>query len=277
MELTAQMNKEIDHLLEEVYSVCIEDGNKQDIAYFEFHRGRYKRLMCSIRKLSVPKDTKILDLGSHYLHTSILLKKMGYDVYGMDVSPFWELDFVIKRSAQFGIHKVIENQLESLESLDNFQDNFGLVIFAEILEHITFNPIGFWQKIHQAIQVNGIIYISTPNSLTLINIARALKKIFLLEGLGLGVGEIFSKVTYGHHWKEYSAKEVKNYFSSLSDDFKLVIKKYYYKKYSWDNLNTSVFKVFSAIGNISYFFRDELEVIIVVPHKNSWKLEKPTY
>jgi signal transduction histidine kinase len=68
-----------------------------------------------------------------------------------------------------------------------------------------------------------------------------------------------------------------DYFGSLSDDFKLVIKKYYYKKYSWANLNTSVFKVFSAIGNLSYFFRDELEVIIFVPHKNSWKLEKPTY
>lgn len=277
MKLSAQMNTEIDLLLDEVYSICITDGNKQDISYFEFHRGRYKRLLCSIKKLSIPKNTKILDIGSHYLHTSILLKKMGYDVYGMDVSPFWELDFVTKRSDQFDIHKVLENQLESIDSLDNLQDNFGLIIFAEILEHITFNPISFWKKIHEAIQVNGIIYISTPNSLTLINIARALKKIFLLDGLGLGVSEIFSKVTYGHHWKEYSAKEVKNYFGSLSDDFKLVINKYYYKKYSWANLNTSIFKVFSAIGNLSYFFRDELEVIIVVPTKNSWKLEKPTY
>jgi 2-polyprenyl-6-hydroxyphenyl methylase/3-demethylubiquinone-9 3-methyltransferase len=277
MKLSAQMNTEIDLLLDEVYSICITDGNKQDISYFEFHRGRYKRLLCSIKKLSIPKNTKILDIGSHYLHTSILLKKMGYDVYGMDVSPFWEFDYVIKRSNQFDIHKVVENQLESIDSLDNLQDNFGLVIFAEILEHITFNPISFWKKIHQAIQVNGVIYISTPNSLTLINIARALKKIFLLDGLGLGVSEIFSKVTYGHHWKEYSAKEVKNYFGSLSDDFKLVINKYYYKKYAWSNLNTSIFKVFSAIGNLSYFFRDELEVIIVVPTKNSWKLEKPTY
>ena len=65
------------------------------------------------------------------------------DIYGEDVS---------------GAKVIIENQLESVESLDNLQDNFGLVIFAEILEHITFNPIGFWQKIHQAIQVNGIIY-----------------------------------------------------------------------------------------------------------------------
>ena len=277
MKLTSQINTEIDLLLEEVYSICITDGNKQDITYFEFHRGRYKRLLCSIQNLSIPKNAKILDIGSHYLHTSILLKKMGYDVYGMDVSPFWGLDFVIKRSAQFGIHKVIENQLESVESLDNLQDNFGLVIFAEILEHITFNPISFWEKIHQAIQVNGVIYISTPNSLTLINIVRALKKILLLDGLGLGVSDIFSKVTYGHHWKEYSANEVKTYFSLLSDDFKLVINKYYYKKYCWTNLNAAIFKVFSAIGNLSYFFRDELEVIIVVPHKNSWKLEKPTY
>lgn len=268
---------EIDRLLDEVYSICITDGNKQDITYFEFHRGRYKRLLCSIKNLSIPKNTKILDIGSHYLHTSILLKKMGYDVYGMDVSPFWELDFVRKRSAQFDIHKIIENQLETVNSLDNLQDSFGLIIFAEILEHITFNPISFWEKIRRVIQVNGVIYISTPNSLTLINIARALKKILLLEGLGLGVSDIFSKVTYGHHWKEYSAKEVKIYFNSLSDDFTLVINKYCYKKYSWTNLNAAIFKVFSAIGNLSYFFRDELEVIIVVPNKNSWKIEKPRY
>jgi 2-polyprenyl-6-hydroxyphenyl methylase/3-demethylubiquinone-9 3-methyltransferase len=202
---------------------------------------------------------------------------MGYDVYGMDVSPFWELDFVRKRSEQLGIHKIIENQLETVNSLDNLQDSFGLIIFAEILEHITFNPISFWGKIRRVIQINGVIYISTPNSLTLINIVRALKKILLLEGLGIGVSDIFSKVTYGHHWKEYSAKEVKIYFNSLSDDFTLITNKYCYKKYSWTNLNAAIFKIFSAIGNLSYFFRDELEVIIVVPHKNSWKIEKPTY
>lgn len=277
MKLTSQINKEIDLILEEVYSICIIDGNMLDICYFEFHRERYKRLLHSIKNLSIPKNTKILDIGSHYLHTSILLKKMGYDVCGMDVSPFWELDFVIKRSSQFGIHKVVENQLENLESLDKLHDNFGLVIFAEILEHITFNPISFWEKIHRVIQENGIIYISTPNSFALINILRALKKIFLLDGLGIGVIDIFSNVTYGHHWKEYSASEVKTYFSSLSDDFKLVINKYYYKKYNWANLNAAIFKIFSAIGNISYFFRDELEVIIFVPQKNSWKLKKPTY
>ena len=277
MKPTSQINKEIELILDEVYSICITDGNNLDICYFEFHRERYKRLLCSIKNLKISKNTKILDIGSHYLHTSILLKKLGYDVYGMDVSPFWELDFVKKRSTQFGINKIIENQLENLDSLDNLQNNFGLVIFAEILEHITFNPISFWEKIYRVIQDNGVIYISTPNSLALINILRALKKIFFLDGLGLGVNDIFSNVTYGHHWKEYSASEVKNYFSSLSDDFKLVIKKYYYKKYYWANLNAAIFKIVSAIGNASYFFRDELEVIIYVPQKNFWKLKKPNY
>ena len=277
MKLTTQINNEINFLLDEVYSVCIEDGNEQDITYFEFHRGRYKRLLSSLKKLSLPPKTKILDVGSHYLHTSILLRKMGYEVYGMDVSPFWELDFVKKRSEQFSINKIVENQLEHVESLNEFHDDFGLVIFAEILEHITFNPISFWQKIHQVIQPNGIIYITTPNSLTLINIVRGLKKIFLLDGIGLGVGDIFSSVTYGHHWKEYSAKEVKKYFNALSDDFKLVVKKYSYKNYNWTSLNSSAFKVLSAIGNSSYFFSDELELIIKVTQKKSWKLIKPTY
>ncbi len=277
MKLTYQKNNELDFLLDEVYSVCIEDGNEQDIFYFEFHRERYKRLLSSLKKLSLPPKTKILDVGSHYLHTSILLHKMGFDVYGMDVSPFWEIDFVKKRSAQFGINKIVENQLEQVDSLNEFRDDFGLVIFAEILEHITFNPIGFWEKIHQVIQPKGIIYITTPNSLTLINIVRALKKIILLDGIGLGVGDIFSSVTYGHHWKEYSAKEVKKYFNALSDDFKLDIKKYSYKNYKWTSFNSSVFKVFSAIGNLTYFFSDELEVIIEVSQKKSWKLVKPTY
>lgn len=277
MKLTTPINKEIDYLLDEVYSVCIEDGNEQDITYFEFHRERYKRLLTSLCSLSLPPNTKVLDIGSHYLHTSILLHKMGFDVYGMDVSPFWELDFVKKRCEQFGIHKIVENQLEQVESLDKFQDDFGLVVFAEILEHITFNPISFWKKIHQVIKTDGIIYISTPNSLTLINIVRGLKKIFMLDGIGLGVSDIFSNVTYGHHWKEYSAKEVKRYFNALSDDFKLVINKYSYKNYKWTSLNSSAFKVLSAIGNLSYFFRDELEVVIVVTGKRSWKLRKPSY
>ena len=40
-------------------------------------------------------------------------------------------------------------------------------------------------------------------------------------GGGLSVHDILHIRTYGHHWKEYSAREISAYFRALSPDFEI--------------------------------------------------------
>ena len=219
---------------------------------------------------------KVLDIGSHYLHSSIILSEMGFEVDGMDVSEFWNLDFVEKRGEKYGINRIIENDLAILPGFQKVSDHYDLIVFTEIFEHITFNPIRLWQNLYRILKAGGIIYISTPNALALPSLVRTFKNLFFLSSIGISVHDIFSKVTYGHHWKEYTSKEIETYFKFLSDDFDVEIYPYNYKNY---NLKPPflIFKILSRIGNLTKKFADDLEVLVRLPQKKSWKIRPPKY
>lgn len=246
--------------------------------YFSFHQKRYLRFNSFIREYYglEKSEISVLDIGSHYLHNSIILKSLGFQVDGMDVSNFWNLDFVKQRAGKYGIKPIIEDNLSQLQGFQNVENKYDLIVFSEILEHITFNPIHFWKTIYQILKPGGRIYISTPNAFALPSMIRNLKNILLLKSIGITVEDIFSKVTYGHHWKEYSAQEIKQYFSLLSDDFEVQINPYHYKNYELKP-PFLFFKLLSKIGNKTKIFADDLEVIVSLKDKTNWKIDPPQY
>lgn len=245
-----------------------------EVEYFRFHKKRYERfesfLNTHFPDVSRSSKLKTLDIGSHYLHSSMILADKGFEVDGMDVSIFWDMDFVKKRGSKFGINPIVENDLANMPGFQSFHDKYDLIVFTEIFEHITFNPIQLWKTIYQILKPMGKIYISTPNSLALANWARNFKNLLTLQSVGITVDDIISKVTYGHHWKEYSAQEIKTYFQSLSDDFQVTINPYHYKEYELKSPYL-VFKVLAKLGNLTKKFAEELEVIVEVKEKKSWK------
>ncbi|MEB2782533.1 methyltransferase domain-containing protein [Algoriphagus sp. C2-6-M1] len=248
--------------------------------YFEFHKHRFKRCDQFLYHLPPPPhpqtNFKVLEIGCHYLHTSILLSSRGFQVDAMDVTEFWELDFVRKRGEKHKLHPIIENDLSKLNRFAEIFDEYDLIVFTEILEHITFNPIHFWKRIYQILKPGGIIYISTPNAFALPSLVRNFKNTMFLKSIGISVDDIFSKVTYGHHWKEYSANEIQKYFNTLSPDFDVEVNPYKYKVY---NLKPPylMFKLLSKIGNMTTIFADDLEVIVRLKEKTTWGIEEPHY
>ena len=269
-------SQEIQAALSKVSDIVHKAGHQQDIQYFEYHKSRYLRMARALNTLSLDNQT-VLNLGSHYLHASLLLQFLGYEVHSMDVSEFWNLEFVQKREKNFDIIKVVENNLEHLNSQDEVRDKYDVILFTEILEHITFNPVSFWKKIYSLIHTKGYIYISTPNSMSLLNIIRSLVRILTLRGIGEPVNEIFKKVTYGHHWKEYSSSEIRRYFSKMSDDFTVEIQKYGYIDHKVSNFLTAITAFLAYAGNISYVFAEDLEAIVQVKKTGNWKIDPPKY
>ncbi|MES3016258.1 MAG: hypothetical protein V4721_00705 [Bacteroidota bacterium] len=270
------INDEIAHALKEVEAVVKAAGNVADYQYFSFHKERYFRMARSMVSL-IPKGAAILNIGSHYLHTSLLFKFLGYEVHSMDVEVFWDLNFVNERAKTFELIKIVDNDLENFSSHDGINDKYKAIMFAEILEHITFNPVSFWKKIYAITQPGGVIYISTPNSLNLYNVVRTVARIITFRGVGIPIKSIFSNVTYGHHWKEYSASEIRKYFSLLSDDFKVSTSFYHYRVADYNGVFLAMFSIISAIGNITYFLSDEIEAIVTVNKTSNWKIESPEY
>ena len=246
--------------------------------YFDFHRKRFQRFDQFLDKIDTAdaKNFRVLEIGSHYLHTSLLIASRGFRVDAMDVGEFWNLDFVRSRGEKFGLTPVIENNLSRMEMFKKIENEYDLVVFTEIMEHITFNPIQFWKALYRILKPGGLIYISTPNAFALPNYIRNLKNTLLLKSIGITVDEILAKVTYGHHWKEYSPKEIRTYFSQLSPDFEVKVSPYHYKDFELKP-PYFMFKLLSRIGNMTATFADDLEVIVTLKQKTQWSIQEPEY
>jgi 2-polyprenyl-6-hydroxyphenyl methylase/3-demethylubiquinone-9 3-methyltransferase len=223
------------------------------------------------------KGSAVLDIGSHYLHSSLLLSFLGYEVYSMDVKEFWDVGFVSSRQTEYDLKKIVEDDLETFTSHENIADRYDVILFTEILEHITYNPVHFWRRMYDIVKPDGLIYISTPNSLSLYSITRTIARIITFRGIGLPVNEVFKNVTYGHHWKEYSSSEIRKYFSKMSDDFEVITKKYHYRRIKMVDITSTLIAVLSFIGNKTSFLADEIEVVVHVKKAGSWKVKSPEY
>ena len=268
--------EEVKKALERVQNIVYEEGNLSDIAYFNYHKARYYRMAVTLMSYQSDEELSVLNMGSHYLHVSLLFEFLGYKVDSMDVSEFWNTDFIKLRAQKFHLKQIVDDNFETLESINGSEDKYDIILFTEILEHITFNPIVFWQKIYTLIKNNGLIYISTPNSMSLSNIVKSITRILAFRGIGIPVNEIFNNVTYGHHWKEYSSSEIKRYFNKMSDDFKVITTRYHYKKIKIESLTSGLTAILSFIGN-SIFLSDDIEAIIKVNKSDNWKIKPPKY
>ncbi len=257
-----------------------QTGHANELEYFRFHQNRKARLVSYLdtqyAAASKGERLRVLDIGSHYLHSSMILAQRGFEVDAMDVSEFWDMDFVKARAEKFRLNPIVENDLSKMEAFKNVENEYDLVVFTEIMEHITFNPIVFWKRIYQILKPGGVIYVSTPNAFALPNYIRNLKNTLLMKSIGVSVDDIFSKVTYGHHWKEYSANEIKTYFQTLSPDFEVQINPYHYV--DWElKPPYLMFKLLSKLGNKTKAFAADLEVIVHLRQKSQWGIKEPEY
>ncbi|OEK02476.1 hypothetical protein BFP97_13515 [Roseivirga sp. 4D4] len=273
MLLSQKIDTAIDVVEQDVKNVSYS----RDIEYFRYHKQRFRKLATSVSEL-LPQGGKILEVGGHYLQTASILSELNFDVESVDVSAFWEMDFVIQRSKDFEIKGITENNLQHFDLNKNLSGDYDLVIFTEILEHITFNPIRFWKCIYNQLADGGYIYITTPNAFSLPHLVRAQFNLLRMKSLGIKVDEIFSEVTYGHHWKEYSAKEIKYYFKCLSEDFDISINYFSYGTQKSTGFRNGIWNSLLYIGSITKFLASGLEAVVQKKSTDQgFNLKTPSY
>jgi 2-polyprenyl-6-hydroxyphenyl methylase/3-demethylubiquinone-9 3-methyltransferase len=261
-----------------VRNEVVTSGKVDDLAYFDLHERRFRATASRIMDLVAP-GARILDVGSHYLHLSTVLALLGYKVVSIDVPAHSTLPFVTERAARMGIPLTVVEGAAIAEGgfLEAEVDSFDAVLFCEILEHITFNPIPFWRRIHGLLRPDGIIFLTTPNSLKLLSVLGAMWNLITLHRIGLSVKQIMRHATLGQHWKEYSAGEIGEYFAYLSPDFKVSVRKLDYGPLPEDVLRElgPARSAILQLGNATGFFAETLEAVISLPSKTAWTRREP--
>lgn len=84
----------------------------------------------------------MLDVGAHWLHQSIIRRQAGFELTAAGLPGTFEEKNVIDIATDFEVRLLkcpnpeLARELEALPD-----DSADVILFTEIIEHITFNPV----------------------------------------------------------------------------------------------------------------------------------------
>ncbi|GAB4124144.1 MAG: hypothetical protein Tsb0027_22420 [Wenzhouxiangellaceae bacterium] len=199
------------------YIARVKAYGQTDESYLQWHAQRFLLTKALFdQRHGQAGSCRILDIGAHWLHQSLLYALSGHSVIAADVGGVLNVQSVRDMAAEHDIALLQMGDLSAASVFDELEpDSIDFVLFTEILEHITFNPVGMWQAIHRVLKPGGKVIITTPNYYFWQSRAWGFGRFARRMGGGIPVHEIITQITYGHHWKEYSGREIVRYFDIL--------------------------------------------------------------
>ncbi len=207
----------------EEFARIFEPHGNTDHTYLAHHYQRFVSTLGEFRSTWTPEHgMRVLDIGAHWLHQSVLWRKAGFDVTALDLPVTFELDNVQSLAREMDIKLIACADLQAADALNVVADSsINVILFTEIIEHLTFNPVRFWKQIHRILAPDGRIVVTTPNYYAWNGRAWRPGRFLLGSGGGIRVDEILNMHTYSHHWREFAMAELIRYFSLLSPDFRI--------------------------------------------------------
>jgi 2-polyprenyl-3-methyl-5-hydroxy-6-metoxy-1,4-benzoquinol methylase len=106
---------------------------------------------------------RVLDVGAHWLHQAALFRSAGFEVTAVDLPSTFETQWVQAAGREVQITLCPVQSLAAPSELSTVPDSSFDLLLSEIIEHITFNPVGFWKEAYRLLRPGGRIVITTPN------------------------------------------------------------------------------------------------------------------
>lgn len=247
------------------------------LPYLRVHYARFAATKREYDRTRHDAPGVVLDVGAHWLHQSLLWALDGWNVVAMDMAVTTDLGMVRELASQHSIRLLPNEDLEHPAALAALaDDSVDVVLFTEVIEHITFNPVAMWRAIHRVLRPGGTIVVTTPSYYALRGRAWAPMRWLRGGGGGLTVDALMREPTFGHHWKEYSLNELKRYFALLSPDFR-VAKALRLRDYNADTYLSMQGRLCMAIENAMPFVRPQLHLEVALADKQHGVIADPTW
>jgi len=172
--------------------------------YLQIHYYRLNLILNQIKSLNLNSSAKILDVGCYPPHIFNGLTKSGYDTYGIS-----------------SLHEKIKNPKISILNIETQkfpypQSYFDLIVFSEILEHLTVDPDPIFDQIYNTLKPGGFLIITTPNAVRLHNLI----KIIFAKNIYFPIYQLKQSLYHRHH-REYTQNEVKDLLLNSKFDVKI--------------------------------------------------------
>ena len=210
------------------YLELFRSHGETHIPYLTYHWPRFLKTKSLIEESrSLSRNTRVLDLGAHWLHQTALYSMSGCQVTAADMPLSMVRPCTLSLAKHFGIQLHRYESLEDASALEGLpSDSYDIVLFSEVLEHLTCNPVNLWKGVHRVLKTGGVIVVTTPNYYYWRSLYRSIWRLLTGHGVGIDMRSLVTMKTTAPHWKEYSMSELREYFRLLSPDFEVTRTEY---------------------------------------------------
>lgn len=231
-------------------------------------QGHYERFRSTWQTFATgPNGTRrghLLDIGSHWLHQTLIWRLQGFEVTAVDVAATIDTELVQSIASTHGITLCRNSSLEHPDGLAALpDDSVDVILFSEVIEHLAFNPLTLWRTLYRLLRPGGMIVVTTPNYYALRGRAWRPLRFVSGRGGGISVPEILGTPSFGHHWREFAAAELRAYFALLSPDFRVETLRRLPRHYQGRRLARAL----TTVECVVPWLRDQLYMEVTVPVK----------
>jgi SAM-dependent methyltransferase len=205
-------------LKEMLSSLVVEGGvNHPDEAMRLYVEHDFRRFVYTFGLVPDAPGIELLELGADPYFTTTLLKKFGsanltlannYS-WGREVREFTQ-KVVIRQTGEEIYYPFRMFNIEE-EKSPYPDDSFDVVLYCEIFEHLTNDPVRSLIEIRRILKPGGLLLLTTPNAVRLENVCKLLDGVTPFDQYS-GFGP------YGRHNKEYTTGELRGVLSDNGFD-----------------------------------------------------------
>jgi len=221
-QLNSEINNNNLNILKEYLETCrIIPGPKGEL--HDYVTDAFYRFIKTLQMIPTTSNGKLLEIGSNpYFLTTLLKKFRNFEWFGSNY--FSTKDNSItqtiineKYSDKFSYKSSLFNIEKERFPFDN--ETFDYVLFCEVIEHLTEDPIHVLNQIHRILKKNGTLILTTPNVARKSNIEKLQH--------GENIYDPYSHHgIYGRHNREYTKNELYEILTKLGFNVKMIFTKF---------------------------------------------------
>jgi len=169
----------------------------------------FRRFMITLEMVprAASPESKLLELGANpYFMTLLLLKFRSYrltlaNFFTRGHAPNGQGVQVISSVKYHECHEFVYDHFNVEEDVFPYPESeFDIVLWCELLEHLTADPTYALYEIHRVLKPGGLLLLTTPNVLAWQNLWKL--------ALGRNIYDVYSGYgAYGRHNREYTPQE----------------------------------------------------------------------
>lgn len=244
--------------------------DKGEKNYINFLLSQYENILIDFNKIfnGNLNGKRVLEISSFLGVVDIALAKIGFEVYTYDIPEFQNNSKLNELYSKFNVHPSSGYLKDVWQNGLPYPDNhFDAVILSEVIEHLNFNPLPVLQEINRILKKDGILYITTPNQVNLINRIKIILGRSIRNSISDSVTQLdqTKHTICGIHWREYTLEELIQLLKIMG----FTITTYTYSHMAKTHTSSFIKKIFYAISSL--LFPKLADSITIISKKKEYK------